>query len=217
MYWYSRQIDMDHWYNGILGLMSWRYGNFLGVLVLSCFVAQGLGFLIGIICVNNFTMAIILSSTVLLFQALFSGFFVKIADMNVVTETLTYSSSVRFTFESLLIILYGHDRCESPLKSSIMFTFHLRDDDLFKNLMWIVGHLIAVRLLAFILLLKLGNPRILSTGLSCSRLFNGVLPKCHQCQRFFGDCLFIFLKIFAVIFTLQLIVGGSFFIKNQIT
>lgn len=213
LYWYSKQIDMDHWYNGIIGYMHWRYGYFMGILVLSCFIAQGLGFLIGIICVNNFSMAIILSSTVLLFQVLFSGFFVKISDMSAVTGTITYSSFVRFSFDSLLIILYGKDRCRSPLKSSIMYSFSLDDKDLLTNVMWLLGHLIVVRILAFIFLLKLGNPMV---GCSCSYLFDRMLPKLHQVKRFFGDCLFLFLKIFAIIFMLQLIIAASIVIKNQV-
>ncbi len=217
LYWYSEQIDMDHWNNGIIGWMPWRYGYFLGVIILCCFIAQGLGFLIGIMCVNSFSMAIILSSTVLLFQFLFSGFFVKIMNMNVFTDKITYLSFVRFGFESLLIILYGNDRCKDQSKSAIMFTFNLHDDDLLKDVLWIVGHLIATRLLAFFLLLKLVNPtHILTTGRIFSLLFDTLVPKCKMILRLLGKCLFIFVKIFAVIFLIQMIIGVSFIIRNQI-
>ncbi|KAJ6649141.1 ATP-binding cassette subfamily G member 4 [Pseudolycoriella hygida] len=187
LYWYSEQIGMDEFYNGIFGFTHWRYQYFMGMQLLACFIAQGIGFMIGVICVNNFTMAIILSSTILLFQALFSGFFVKVADMNIVTETITYSSFVRFTFESLLIILYGKDRCTDGKKSATMFKFSLSDDDLFPNAMWVVGHLIGVRLLAFVVLFKLSNPRAFSIGLNCSCLFDGMGPKLKQTKRFFGS------------------------------
>lgn len=216
LYWFSNQIDMDHWYSGIFGWMPWRYGNFVGVIILSCFIAQGLGFLIGIICVDSFPMAIILSSTVLLFQFLFSGFFVRIQEMHAVTKHITHLSFIRFSFESLLIILYGENRCQSPLKSAIMFTFNLDSDNLLRNVLWIVGHLIATRILAFILLLKLANPNIISTTLSCPLLFDSILSKVKQTRRNLGKFLFVFLKIFAVIFALHIIVGTSLMIKNAL-
>lgn len=187
---YSEQIDMNDWYDGLFGWMPWRYGYFLGVTVLSCFIAQGLGFLIGIICVNSFSVAIIMSSTVLLFQFLFSGFFVRIMDMNAMTKWITYLSFVRFSFESLLTILYGEDRCTSLQKSAIMFTFNLQDDNLLTNLFWILGHLIATRILAFILLLKLANPNIITSGRSCLLLFDKILSKCKRTRSCFGNCLF---------------------------
>lgn len=215
LYWYSGQIDMDNWYNGFFGWMSWRYGYFLGVTVLSCFIAQGLGFLIGIICVNSFSMAIILSSTVLLFQFLFSGFFVRINDMNALTQWITYLSFVRFSFESLLTILYGNERCSSPLKSGIMFTFNLHDNKLPNDLWSILGHLIATRILAFIFLLKLSNPNIISTSLNCSCLFNVILPKCKLTGRYIGKCLFIFLKIFGIFLLVNFIVGVCFLIVRH--
>lgn len=215
LYWYSQQIDMDEWYNGIFGYMPRRYEYFLGVTILSCFIAQGLGFLIGIICVNSFSMAIILSSTVLLFQFLFSGFFVRILDMGTVTEYITYLSFVRFSFENLLTILYGDNRCASPLKSGIMFTFNLNDENLTKNLCWLFGHLIATRFLAYILLLKMVNPRQFSKAFNCPFLFNTILPIVKQTFRCIGKCLFIFLKICACIFVLQIAIGIAVAIKQK--
>lgn len=216
LYWYSNQIDMNDWYDGIFGWMPWRYGYFLGVIILSCFIAQGLGFLIGIICVNSFPMAIILSSTVLLFQFLFSGFFVRIADMHSFTKGITYLSFVRFSFESLLTILYGENRCKYPSKSAIMFTFSLDDDNLLRNLFWILGHLIATRILAFILLLKLANPKIISTSLSCTFLFDSILPRIKQTRRYLGKFVFIFAKLFAVLFAIHLVIGASVLISYKL-
>lgn len=221
LYWYSQQIGMDEWYGGCLGYMSWRYSYFLLVTILSCFIAQGMGFLIGIICVNSFTMAIILSSTVLLFLFLFSGFFVKTMDMNIYTEWITYMSFIRFSFESLLIIIYGEDRCEFlpntqiPAKSAILFTFDLHDQDLIANLYWLIGHLIFTRFLALILLKNLANPKFIRSSLSCSYIFNKILPKVREAMKRLGKCIFLWIKIMAVIFAIQIVVGIVISIKNE--
>ncbi len=155
LYWYSKQIDI-----------TWRYNCFLAVTIVSGFIAQGFGFLIGVLCVNSFSMAIILSSTVLLFQFLFSGFFVKILQMGEYTSWITYFSFVRFSFESLLIILYGENRCKSQSESSIMYAFNLKDDNLISNTFWILCHLFATRILAFFLLRNLADETSIFTTLS---------------------------------------------------
>lgn len=174
LYWYSDQIDE-----------TWRFNSFLVVTIISGFIAQGFGFLIGVLCVNSFSMAIILSSTVLLFQFLFSGFFVKILQMSAYTKWITYFSFVRFSFESLLIILYGGDRCESPFKSSIMFTFDLHDDDLSTNIFWILCHLIITRLLAFLLLRNLADETTIFTALSWEIVSQSITVKYKQVRQRF--------------------------------
>ncbi|XP_037034877.1 ATP-binding cassette sub-family G member 4-like [Bradysia coprophila] len=174
LYWYSEQIDV-----------TWRFNCFLAVTIVSGFIAQGFGFLIGVLCVNSFSMAIILSSTVLLFQFLFSGFFVKILQMSVYTKWVTYFSFVRFSFESLLIILYGENRCQSPSKSSIMYTFDLHDDNLISNTFWIACHLIATRLLAYLLLRNLADEAMLSRTLSWEVVSQSITTRYkHVRQRF---------------------------------
>lgn len=153
LFWYSKQPGMDKWYNGIVGFMSERYRLYFIATTLSCFIAQGFGFLIGIICVRSFNIAIISSSTVLLFLFLFSGFFVRINQMGLAAFVITFFSYIRFGFEVVLISIFGFDRCTGKLPHSFVFnTFTLDDGDVPFNLIMLLNHLVLIRLIALFVL-----------------------------------------------------------------
>ncbi|CAL8109575.1 unnamed protein product [Orchesella dallaii] len=158
IYGYTNQPGMDTWYDGMVGFMSTRYRDFLLVTITCCFIAQGLGFLIGILCVRSFNISIIVSSSLLLFLFLFSGFFVKRVEMNESVSWITYFSFVRFGNEAILLAIYGSDRCTQPKASSILLRFDLKDEDFKYNLLALVMHLIVIRVVAFLVLTVMANP-----------------------------------------------------------
>lgn len=193
--------------------MSWRYAYFLSVTILSCFVAQGLGFLIGITCVNSFSMAIIVSSSVLLFLFLFSGFFVMTSQMNAFSQFITYFSFIRFSFDSILVILYGHDRCT---KSVILSRFDLEDKDLVANCYWLLCHLVVSRILAFILLKNLADPSFMKmSSFKCSLLLNQILPRFREARLKTGKLMFYIVRIVFIIFLIHVVIGIVYLIYAQ--
>lgn len=214
LYWYSQQPGMDEWYGGLFGFMSWRYAYFLGITILSCFVAQGLGFLIGITCVNSFSMAIIVSSSVLLFLFLFSGFFVMTSQMSAFSQFITYFSFIRFSFESILVILYGHDRCsmlpETQIlrKSAILSRFDLGDKELVSNCCWLVCHLVVSRILALILLKKMADPKFMQMpSFKCSFLLDRILPRWLEARVKTSKLMFFAVRIFLIMFLIHIVFG----------
>ncbi len=171
LYAMTNQIGMNKWYYGIPGFWNHRFGYFVVFTELTAFISQGIAFCIGIIFIDHLTVSIFVSSSLLLLHFLFSGFFIKISQMSYIAQTLTDLSFVRFSFEGLMIILYGLERCNKTIifngtvtignqtKSVVMEEFDLQDDDLWaKDLTLLVFNLFFWRILAyFALKLRVDN------------------------------------------------------------
>lgn len=181
LYWYSHQIGMEYWYNGIF--MSGRYLNFLSTTILCCLIAQGLGFLIGILCVRSFNISIIVSSSVLLFLFLFSGFFVKRSDMGESVAVITDFSFVRYGLEALLLIIYGNSRCVKPESSSVLEIFGLNDGDFSIKISMLIAHLLVIRFLAFLLFKYRADDNCFSRCFKCASLKNGFYLRRSCCKK----------------------------------
>ncbi|KAI1307578.1 ATP-binding cassette sub-family G member 1 [Halotydeus destructor] len=95
---------------------SSRFKTFSGVMLLATYISQGVGFLIGAIFAKNFNISIFVATIFMLFNFLFAGFFIRIADMGSV-EFLTKLSFIRFSFEAILLTVYGEGRCGPTLPS----------------------------------------------------------------------------------------------------
>lgn len=75
----------------------------------------------------NFNISIFVSTIFMLFNFLFSGFFIRISQMGSV-EFLTKFSFTRFAFEAILLTIYGDDRCgvnSIPIKAVEVFSNNL--------------------------------------------------------------------------------------------
>lgn len=210
LYWYSKQIGFDYWYSGLLGFMSLRYTVFLTITILSCFIAQGLGFLIGILCVRSFNITIIVSSSILLFLFLFSGFFVKTDQMSPYVEWITYISFIRFSFESIIILIYGRGRCVKPFESSVLYIFNLKDENLITNIYWLIGHLLCIRIIAFIALKKIGDPNFLKPGRILKKIVNLNITICEKSPDYLkriGRYIFCLVKCCLILWAAQFLIG----------
>ena len=70
-----------------------------------------MGFLIGALFTTNFNISIFVATIVMLFNFLFSGFFVRIKDMGQ-ASIITNLSFIRYSFESIMLVIYGFERCD---------------------------------------------------------------------------------------------------------
>lgn len=112
-----------YWWTGQLGLTfesNSRFNQFVLITILSSFIAQGVGLMIGAIFTHNFNISIFVSTIFMMFNFLFSGFFIKIDQMENV-EFLTKFSFTRFAFEAIIVAVYG-DRCKAPFIESFTTT-----------------------------------------------------------------------------------------------
>lgn len=97
------------------------------------FIAQGLGFLIGILCVDSVRRTILVSSGTILGLSFFSGFFKKRVVMTAGQEIVTTFSFLRYGLETMLLSIYGRERCELPKQSFALESFGIKDEDLWNN------------------------------------------------------------------------------------
>lgn len=97
------------------------------------FIAQGLGFLIGIMCVDSIRRTILVSSGTILGLSFFSGFFKKRVVMTAGQEFVTTFSFLRYGLETMLLSIYGRKRCAPPKQSFALESFGIKDEDLWNN------------------------------------------------------------------------------------
>lgn len=109
-----------YWWTGQLGLSfhsDSRFNHFVLITILSSLIAQGVGLMIGAIFTHNFNISIFVSTIFMMFNFLFSGFFIKIDQMDKV-EFLTKFSFTRFAFEAIIVAVYG-DRCKALVPETV--------------------------------------------------------------------------------------------------
>jgi len=102
-------------------------------------IANSLGYLIGIIFARNIQVATTSGVAIFLVLVLFSGFFVPLSTLNVVLRGASYLSFIKLTFESILIIIYGFERCTDSQIPLLLHQLDLNDDQLSSNLLWIIS------------------------------------------------------------------------------
>lgn len=98
-------------------VMEWhRCGYFALICLITASIAQCVGIMFGTYYVKSVENAVFLAPLSMAPAFLFSGFFGKLSALPLLLKPLAYTSYVRYSFEALLIVLYGMNRC-SPAKS----------------------------------------------------------------------------------------------------
>ncbi|KAJ6224819.1 hypothetical protein RDWZM_003364 [Blomia tropicalis] len=93
-----------------------RFALFHTVLIMLSFLAQGLGFLVSAYFVKDVTTSTVVGAILNIPMFLFTGLLIRIAIMPKYFQPITYLSYFRLAFESLLVIIYGLNRCR-PVES----------------------------------------------------------------------------------------------------
>ncbi|XP_075586305.1 ATP-binding cassette sub-family G member 1 [Dermatophagoides farinae] len=89
----------------------WRFIYFNIILMLMALVGGGVGQLISALFVKQANQALIFAALSQMGLILFSGLFVPNSSLPVPLKHMTYVSQYRLGFESLIISIYGYDRC----------------------------------------------------------------------------------------------------------
>lgn len=97
---------------GQIGLDTWRFGSFVGIIVMVALIAQSFGFIFGALFMDNLPAAVFTAPLCIFPTLLFSGFFSRVSQIPVFYKPLTYLSHFRYAFDGLLVTLYGFDRCQ---------------------------------------------------------------------------------------------------------
>lgn len=97
---------------GQIGLTTWRFGSFVTIIIMTALVAQAVGFIFGAIFMDNLPAAVFTAPLCIFPALLFSGFFSRVSQIPSFYVPMTYLSHFRYAFDSLLVTLYGFNRCE---------------------------------------------------------------------------------------------------------
>ena len=97
----------------------WRLTMFNVVLVTLALCCQSMGTLVSSFYANKIVAASFMTAIYNIPLFLFAGMFVRISTMASFIQPLTLLSYFRLAFESLLIIIYGFDRCPPPEQVSL--------------------------------------------------------------------------------------------------
>ena len=91
----------------------WRLLSYLGVYTLFAYACESLGALIGVIFSFDLVIGVLVTMTLSFPTIMFSGFLVKSSDIPWYFSLVKYTSLQRFTLESVLVTVYGFDRCKN--------------------------------------------------------------------------------------------------------
>lgn len=92
---------------------NWRFMMFSLVCILLSATTQALGTIIGIIFINNVNAAVFMAPLSLTPFFLMGGFFVNFDGISLLMKPIALLSFIRYTFESVIVLIYGFDRCSN--------------------------------------------------------------------------------------------------------
>lgn len=152
VYFFTLIVFSKTGFPGLYGADS-RFHKYVFISGLLALVSQGAALTIGTIFSNSFINTILGGVSVILFNVLFSGFFVTALPGSAVSYISTLSFS-KYALESSLLVIYGFNRC-GPKKSivnGITHKFNLKDSDYWGNVMALVMYLIFFRVVTAVML-----------------------------------------------------------------
>ncbi|CAG2109311.1 unnamed protein product [Medioppia subpectinata] len=136
---------------------TFRYIYFTLITTCGMIISNSTGYLLGIIFARNYQVATTSGVALFLVLVLLSGFFVPLTIQHVIVRGASYVSFTKIIFESILITLYGFDRCSESQMPILLHQLKLSDTQMKENMYWIIGHLIFWRLLALVVLIMRAN------------------------------------------------------------
>ena len=138
---------------------KYRMLGYLAVMTAGVLCSQGLGFMIGIIANSNDKLAIVLSVGVYLINVMLAGFLAPIDELPEALQWIPHISFAKNTFQMMLTLLYGFDRCPTGYIASILYQMDITDENKFWTNNVILGaQVISFRFFALFVLLIKANP-----------------------------------------------------------
>jgi ABC-type transport system involved in multi-copper enzyme maturation permease subunit len=93
----------------------WRFYAHLSIITLFSLLSHSLGLLISAFFINKMNAALISFAVIFFPLLLFSGFLIPIKELPKILQYFSYLSIFRLSLESLILVIYGFNRCEKMM------------------------------------------------------------------------------------------------------
>jgi len=150
--------------------------------------SQGLGYLIGIIFIKYEQIAIGVSIGVYLLLVMFCNIFTPIKEMPHLFQVMSDVAFTKFVYYSVLIKIYGFDRCPSDQLSLVLYKYGMNDQVFWNYTRYLVIYFICLRVVAFIVLyFKVNTSFFTKKSQNISYKIFKILEKSRQNSRITPD------------------------------
>jgi ATP-binding cassette subfamily G (WHITE) protein 4 len=102
----------------------WRFTQYSLIFLLTALISQCHGIVIGALLHNQITTAVYLGPITAMPFLLLSGFLVRVQRMPPILRPLTNFSFIRFSFEGVLLSIYGFNRCGDDAVDEVSYDYH---------------------------------------------------------------------------------------------
>ena len=134
------------------------FSTYLYLISLSTLCSQSIGHISGILFSSDTKVALVTSFSLHWAMMILGNIIVPINEFPEVIQYLGYTSHIKYTFESIMIMIYGWDKCRTPgMYSSVLNRFSINEDSYWPNVRDLVIVLIALRLTALLALICKSN------------------------------------------------------------
>lgn len=133
------------------------YFGYLYFFLLSVLCSQSLGHISGIIFNNDQKIALLFSITLLMITIILGNSIIPIKEFHYSLQWLSELSYHKLSFESILIMIYGFDRCASDEFSTILYGFDIEDKKFWPNVRKLFVIFIVLKFISLIALILKTN------------------------------------------------------------
>lgn len=135
-----------------------KYLTYLYLISVSTLCSQSIGHISGIVFSGDTKVALIGSFTLHWVSTILGNVIVPIAELPLTAQYLSYASHIKHTFECIMIMIYGWDRCTtSGQHSSVLRRFSIDDHSYWPNVTYLLIVFLGLRLTALLALILKSN------------------------------------------------------------
>ena len=129
------------------------YPGYLYLLTLAVLCAQSLGHISGIVFSANQNTAILFSIGLMISFVFVGNYLIPFKEIPRLFQYLGQLSFIKHSFESIVILNYGFDRCSDNQLSLVLHRFGIETKDYEFNCIYLLFDLICLKIIALIILI----------------------------------------------------------------
>jgi len=109
------------------------YFGYLYLILFSVLCSQSLGHISGIIFSNNLKIALLMTASLQLLAVILSNSLIYLKEFHYSLQWFSELSYVKHSFESILVMIYGFNRCSPDKISVILYKYDINDQTFWSN------------------------------------------------------------------------------------